>query len=253
MFGDFLGLAFDQILNHAAKFRQMYNEQVTTNVIVRTPMGGGRGYGPTHSQTLDRHFLGIPGLRIVALNSFVEPERVYRPLLKSDAGPTLVIENKLMYGSYIGGAAKPGFTLLQSSDALPVVWIRPASASIDVTLVGYGGTAELLAQACEELFERHDIIAQALIPVQIYPFTWEPYLEIVAAANAVVIVEEGQAFAGVGAEMLAQLAESRLREPVRAARVSPPAYCIPSSGPLEKEVLPGLRNIVDAVLALGVA
>lgn len=60
MFGDFSTLAFDQILNHASKFRQMYNQQVTANVVIRTPMGGGRGYGPTHSQTLDSHFLVFP-------------------------------------------------------------------------------------------------------------------------------------------------------------------------------------------------
>ena len=73
MFGDFTSLAFDQILNHAAKFERMYAGQVEVNLIVRTPMGGRRGYGPTHSQTLDRHFLGIPGLRVVALNNLVPP------------------------------------------------------------------------------------------------------------------------------------------------------------------------------------
>jgi 2-oxoisovalerate dehydrogenase E1 component len=253
MFGDFLGLAFDQILNHAAKFRQMYNQQVTTNVIIRTPMGGGRGYGPTHSQTLDSHFLGMPGLRIVALNNFVDPEQVYRPLIRSDAGPTLVVENKLLYGSYVGGATKPGFQLLQSGESLPVVWLRPDSAAVDITLVGYGGTAELLALACEELFERHDIVAQALIPTQIYPFTWAPYFDVMGAAGSMLIVEEGQAFAGFGAELLAQLAEADQLQSLRIRRVGPPAYCIPSSGPLEKEVLPRLHNVIDAALALGVA
>ena len=98
MFGDFVGLAFDQIVNHAAKFQQMYNQQVVTNVVIRTPMGGGRGYGPTHSQTLDRHFLGTPGLRVLAMNTLTAPGHLYRPLLGPRSGPTLVIENKLLYG-----------------------------------------------------------------------------------------------------------------------------------------------------------
>ena len=54
MFGDFLSLAADQIINHASKFRWMYNDQVRVPLIIRTPMGGRRGYGATHSQSLER-------------------------------------------------------------------------------------------------------------------------------------------------------------------------------------------------------
>ncbi len=62
MFGDFVTLIADQLINHAAKFRWMYNDQVSVPLVVRTPMGGRRGYGPTHSQTLEKLFLGVPGL-----------------------------------------------------------------------------------------------------------------------------------------------------------------------------------------------
>ena len=64
-------------------------------------MGGGRGYGPTHSQTLDRHFLGVPGLRILAMNNLTHPDMTYAPLMEPKSGPTLVIENKLLYGTYL--------------------------------------------------------------------------------------------------------------------------------------------------------
>jgi pyruvate/2-oxoglutarate/acetoin dehydrogenase E1 component len=56
MFGDFIALAADQIINHATKFRWMYNDQVEVPMIIRAPMGGRRGYGPTHSQSLEKHF-----------------------------------------------------------------------------------------------------------------------------------------------------------------------------------------------------
>ena len=59
MFGDFLGLAFDQILNNLSKFYYMYNEDISLPLIIRTPMGGRRGYGPTHSQSIEKHFYGI--------------------------------------------------------------------------------------------------------------------------------------------------------------------------------------------------
>ena len=57
MFGDFLSLAFDQILNHISKYPLMYGNNIDMNIVIRAPMGGGRGYGPTHSQNLEKYFL----------------------------------------------------------------------------------------------------------------------------------------------------------------------------------------------------
>ena len=71
MFGDFIGLTFDQLLNHTSKYPQMF-EGKTCSVVIRTPMGGRRGYGPTHSQTIEKHFLGIPKLNVLAVNQFLD-------------------------------------------------------------------------------------------------------------------------------------------------------------------------------------
>jgi 2-oxoisovalerate dehydrogenase E1 component len=250
MFGDFIGLAFDQIVNHAAKFHQMYNGQVTTNLIVRTPMGGGRGYGPTHSQTLDRHFLGVPGLRVLAINHLVSPATLYGPLMARDTGPSLVIENKRLYGSYMLAEAPRGFEVLQSNAAFPTVWIKPQADQVDLTLLGYGGLSELLLQACEALFEDHELIAQALTVIQVYPFTIKSLLGVLGAAPRLLVVEEGQGFAGFGAEVLAQVAETDALRTVRVRRLFPPPYCIPASSALESEMLPSLSGIVDAALAM---
>ena len=73
MFGDFVALAADQIVNHAAKYPAMYNGQVQVPLVMRTPMGGGRGYGPTHSQSLERLFFGIPHLKLVAPSHAHDP------------------------------------------------------------------------------------------------------------------------------------------------------------------------------------
>src|SRR5512136_2612410 len=70
MFGDFISLIADQLINHIAKFHWMYNEQVHVPLVIRTPMGGRRGYGPTHSQTLEKLYLGVPGLKVVAPAAF---------------------------------------------------------------------------------------------------------------------------------------------------------------------------------------
>jgi len=66
MFGDFIALGFDQVVNGISKFREMYDDQVTVPLVVRTPMGGRRGYGPTHSQSLEKLLLGIPNICVVA-------------------------------------------------------------------------------------------------------------------------------------------------------------------------------------------
>jgi len=97
MFGDFLTLAADQLINHAAKFRWMYNDQVRTPLVVRTPMGGRRGYGPTHSQSLEKHFLGAPGLRVLAPCDLGDPGLLLYQAILEDHDPVLFIENKLLY------------------------------------------------------------------------------------------------------------------------------------------------------------
>ena len=66
MFGDFVALGLDQIVNGIAKFREMFDDQVTVPLVVRTPMGGRRGYGPTHSQSLEKLLLGVPNICVVA-------------------------------------------------------------------------------------------------------------------------------------------------------------------------------------------
>ncbi|MGH3133860.1 MAG: alpha-ketoacid dehydrogenase subunit beta, partial [Gaiellaceae bacterium] len=97
MFGDFIALGFDQIVNGIAKFREMYDDQVTVPLVVRTPMGGRRGYGPTHSQSLEKLLLGVPNVVVVAASECHD----LRGLLVNavdDERPVFFVENKLMYG-----------------------------------------------------------------------------------------------------------------------------------------------------------
>ena len=246
MFGDFVTLAMDQLVNHCAKL-PAFGPGVTADLVVRTPMGGGRGYGPTHSQTLDRHLLGVPGLRVVALNSRVDPGQVYTALLRSGAGPTLVIENKRLYTRRLGGAVPIGFRALGSEDDLPVVLLKP-EATPDVTLVGYGGMLDELETAADELFQRHDVVAQVLCPTQVYPFRVDGVLDVLRAAGALVVAEEGQKFAGFGAELLAQLAVRDPRLLARARRVAAAPVPIPANSELEREALPGAWAVVAATL-----
>ena len=94
MFGDFLTLCADQIINHLSKFHFLHNSLKPSSIVIRTPMGGGRGYGPTHSQSLEKLYLGVDGLTIIAQNIFANAG----DLLKNSVNlgsPVIFIENKM--------------------------------------------------------------------------------------------------------------------------------------------------------------
>lgn len=248
MFGDFMSLTLDQILNHASKFRYMYNNQVTNNFVVRTPMGGGRGYGPTHSQTLDRHFMGIPGLTIVALNTLLEPHSLYQKIIEQGQSITLVIENKLQYAQQLRAELPPGFKALVTDEAFPTVWIKPDAATVDVTLIGYGGLSETLLEAATLLFNEHELLTQVICPSQIYPFNVQPLLPALAASQTLVFVEEGQGFAGFSSEVIAQIAERDASLLGNVIRVIPPQTPIPATKSAELAMLPNPSQIIAAIL-----
>src|SRR5512140_2528947 len=91
MFGDFLTLAADQLINHAAKFNWMYNHTAAAPMVVRTPMRGRRGYGPTHSQSLEKHFLGVPGLLVAAVNPVTDAGELLERAVAQSESPVLFI------------------------------------------------------------------------------------------------------------------------------------------------------------------
>jgi 2-oxoisovalerate dehydrogenase E1 component len=247
MFGDFIMLAADQWINHAAKFQFMYAGQVTVPMVLRTPMGGKRGYGPTHSQSLEKHLLGVPGTRVLALHNRFDPAQLYLTLLETVDCPTLVIENKVMYGEKSNAEAVPGYKWFHSSHRFPISYMRTDRAA-DVTIICLGGMLQDTERAVEILFTEHDVIADVICPTQIFPLQIEALLPIAQQSGQLLLVEEGHGFCGFTAELLAELYE---RDPgLRIRRLSSSPQHIPSAKPLELEVLPNTARIVEAALAL---
>jgi 2-oxoisovalerate dehydrogenase E1 component len=244
MFGDFLTLAADQFINHAAKFRYMYNNQVQVSLIVRTPMGGKRGYGATHSQSLEKHFLGLPDTQVLAIHHRFDPGEFYDRLFATVDRPTLVIENKLLYAARVEGRAKQGFALEYSNDSLPTTRMRPEGTTPDLTIVCYGGTLPDVESAVDTLFEEHEIACEVICPMRLYPLNLGPILESVMKSRRLLLVEEGLSFAAFGAEVAAQILEEAPGVVEVMARIGSPEHPIPSCGPLEKELLPGAKHII---------
>ncbi len=248
MFGDFLALAFDQILNSAAKFNFMYNEQVETPLVIRAPMGGRRGYGPTHSQSIEKHFMGIPGTVVVAPHHRYDPALLYERILTTCKRPTLVIENKLLYGERISPEVEDQFTLEHSNEGLPTTRIRPG-VDPDLTIVCYGGMLRQVEAALAPLFEDYEILCEVLCPTQLYPLNAGPILDSVRQTRRLLVVEEGIGFAAFGSEVIAQLCELLGPLPFNVRRLASAPVPIPSSPPLERAVLPGTEDVVEAARA----
>jgi 2-oxoisovalerate dehydrogenase E1 component len=227
----------------------MYNGKVTVPILVRTPMGGKRGYGPTHSQSLEKHLLGLPGTRVLALHSRFDPGVTYDTIFASIDRPTIVIENKALYGLRLTSQVADGFVLEHSDEPFPTTRIRPAGTP-DLTLLCYGGMLPDAEKAVEQLFDGEEIVVEVLCPTQLYPLNPWPIIESVRQSGRLLVVEEGLSFAAFGAETMAQILESAPDALRRAARVGPPRHPIPACGPLEKAILPGTAQIVAAAKEL---
>lgn len=242
MFGDFLLLAADQFVNHAAKFAWMFDEQVRVPTVIRTPMGGYRGYGPTHSQCLEKHFLGVPGTRVLALHRRYCPQHLYWNLLTANSLPTLVLENKTCYSQSSQSRPPAGYELLLTNEPFGTVRLRP-TCDAHITLVAYGGMVEQAEQAMKLLAETEDVVCDLLIPTQLYPLDIAPILESLRQTRRLLVVEEGQAFCGWAGELIARLSCEGQVDSWKAARVSAAACPIPASKPAELLALPDASRI----------
>jgi len=256
MFGDFVTLAADQIINHAAKFRWMYNEQVRVPLVVRLPMGGRRGYGPTHSQTLEKHFLGAPGLRVLAASHFGDPGALLLDAILHTEDPVLFIENKLLYLLPLLDSADPEFELHTESTSVPFAPYSPThrllvkdAPSPTLTLAAYGYMAELARQAMIRLAYEHELFAELIVPTQLAPFELGALIDSARRTGRLLTIEEGTYSLGWGTEVLAQTAQALGPDLQACGRVAAADLPVPASGPLEQAVLPGVDEIIQAALS----
>jgi 2-oxoisovalerate dehydrogenase E1 component len=249
MFGDFIMLASDQFINHASKFEYMYADKVKTPMVIRTPMGGKRGYGPTHSQSLEKHLLGVPETRVLALHHRFDPATVYDRLLGDDVKPlpTLVIENKILYGEKASADAVEGYKWFHSDHDFPISYLR-AEARPDATIICYGGMTLDVEKAVERLFMEHELVVEMICLMQLYPLQSNPLLPLARKSGKLLLVEEGHGFCGFTAQLMASFYE--LDPSLVMRRVYSQPQHIPSAKPLELTVLPNVDRIVAETLEL---
>lgn len=240
MFGDFSTLIVDQLVNHASKYNWMYNEQIDVPMVVRTPMGGRRGYGPTHSQSIEKLFFGIPGLTVVAPSLIHDPGVLLERASVELASPCLYIENKLLYSQRLG---VPNFwkTIKITANRFPTVTLSQVDTiEAPILLVTYGGCVVDCLKAAEQLLISDELVANVVVPSLIYPIPIGDIIDSMRGTKLLVVIEEGEPGAGWGAELIARLVELHANKLPRILRIGGPSHPIPSSKYLE------LASIFDA-------
>jgi pyruvate/2-oxoglutarate/acetoin dehydrogenase E1 component len=251
MFGDFITLCADQIINGASKFRWMYGDNIKLPIVIRTPMGGYRGFGPTHSQTLESIFFGTPNIKIIAPSIFHHPGELLSHIVEESNCLTLFIENKSLYPEYL---KLPGVDnkidnfhvrQLGEQNNYPVLslCIEDPNAA-DVVLICYGGISLTAAKCALNVYLEDEIIVNVLILSLIKPLIIDDIIDVVKNTKKVIILEESVKEGGFGSELSARLYEivfDELTKPIVSigARSCP----IPNAKHLENLILPNEYQI----------
>jgi len=241
MFSDFILLAMDQLVNHAAKFRYVYGKDSPVPLVVRTPGGCGRAYGPTHSQAVEGYFVHTPGIKVVAPSTPYDAKGLLMASIR-DANPVVFIENRILYPQK-GEVPEEDYTI-------PLGKAAVVRCGTDVTVVAYSRMVHEALAAAETLAA--DGIETELIDLRtLSPLDEDTVTTSVRKTGRVILVEEGPRTAGVMAEVAAQIAEKTfdyLDGPVR--RLTMPDIPVPCSPVLEQAALPGRDDIVEAAREL---
>ena len=225
MLMNFITVAMDQIVNHAAKLRFMSGGQTTVPLTIRTTTGAGTGLGGQHSDMLEAWLAHVPGLKVVAASN---PADAYGLLYSSiiDPNPVFFIENTPGY-FVKGPAPAPDHTVPLGKASVP-------REGTDVTLIGYGSSISRCHGAADKLAEA-GISCEIVDLRTIAPFDEETVLKSVAKTKAAVVVHEAVRNFGVGAEISSRIHEelfSELKAPV--GRVGSGYAPVPFSPAIEK-------------------
>jgi len=241
MFMDFITLAMDQIVNHAAKIYYMYGGQRSVPWVLRTPAGAGRAYGPTHSQSWEAWLLHTPGLKIACPATPADAKGLLKTAIRDD-NPVLFVENKLLYGTR--GPVPEGEYLVPFGQA------RVAREGEEVTIITYSRMVRE-AEAAADALAQQGLSVEVLDLRTLCPLDLEAITASAAKTGRVILVEEGPRTGGVCAELGFQIFEQvfdYLDAPlVRLAAEDVPIPCSPT---LENALLPNRHRIVQAVVRL---
>jgi pyruvate/2-oxoglutarate/acetoin dehydrogenase E1 component len=235
MFGDFLPIAMDAIVNQAAKYWYISHEQASVPLVIRSAVGAGGRFGAIHSQNPASWFMGVPGLKIVAPSTPGDAKALLKAAIRDD-NPVLFLEHKRLYsvkGEVDAEAGELGRAAVRRTGR-------------DVTLVSAMKSVQDCLDAADRL-AADGIEAEVIDLRTLRPLDTATVLTSVAKTNRIAVVEEGPRTGGWAGELLAAVTEEALHDLDDAWRITTPDQPIPYSPTLEDDFLPSADSIAAAV------
>ena len=234
--------AMDQLINSAAKTLYMSGGQLGCSIVFRGPNGPAARVGAQHSQDFTAWYASVPGLTVVAPYTAADAKGLLKSAIRYP-NPVVFLENEILYGH--------SFPVPRLDDYLvPIGKARIARAGEQVTIVSWSMGMSYALKAGEEL-AKENISAEIIDLRTLRPMDTETNVRSVEKTGRCVVVEEGWAQSGVGAEIAARLMEHAfdyLDAPV--ARVSGKPVPMPYAANLEKLALPSVAEVVEAAKAV---
>lgn len=238
MFMDFITLTLDQLLNHATVYRYVSQGQYHIPLVIRTPAGGGRGYGATHSKSMEPLLLSIPGLKIVYPSNAYDAKGLLKSAIR-DNNPVVFIENKLLYAKKM--------VVPEEEYYLPLGKASIVREGKDVTIITYSRMIqEALAAVAETGINAEIVDVRTLFPLDI-----KTIAASVKKTRKAIVIEESYRTGGVGAEISSLIVEhcfDYLDAPIQ--RIGAKEVPIPCTPVLESIVIPSKNDIIKALEVL---
>jgi pyruvate dehydrogenase E1 component beta subunit len=237
MFADFLGVAFDQLVNNAAKLRFMFNGEVSCGLVVRAPTGGGIRCAYHHSQCVEPWLMNVPGLVIVAPSTPHDAKGLLIASIRNN-NPVIFLEHKTLYNIKE--------SVPEESYELELFKADIKREGKDVTVVATMAMVAMAELAARQL-EEEGISMEIIDPMTIFPFDKETIIQSVAKTGRLVIAQEGPKVMGSGAEISAMISEEvfeYLKAPIK--RVTSLDVPVSFAPVLEDYIMPTEKHIIEA-------
>ncbi|HLK41482.1 MAG TPA: pyruvate dehydrogenase complex E1 component subunit beta [Polyangiaceae bacterium] len=235
---NFSAVAFDQILNNAAKLRQMSGGQLECPIVFRGPNASARQVGSQHSHAMEHFYAHVPGLKVIAPAFPADAKGLLKAAVRDD-NPVLVMESETLYG--VKGEVPDGEHLVAIGSA------RVARPGTDVTLAAYSRMTYVALEAAEAL-AKEGISAEVIDLRSLRPLDEATLLVSVTRTHRLVVVHEGWPYGGVGAEIadrVQRMAFDALDAPI--LRVGTLDVPMPYSAALEQACIPQPDRVADTV------
>lgn len=241
MFSDFLTLTVDQVIQHLSKFKLMLGGIHDPKVIIRSPIGGYRGYGPTHSQSLEGLFLGIPNFGVYVQNKYIAPER-YLEFIQIKGEPCLLLENKLLYTELSKELHYLNHELMFDTGHFPIVYSTSKYLRSEHLVITYGQTLTLVEEAAEYLLVEDEVGLDCLCYSDINDFHLsDDLLKILNKYKYILVITESRSVASWSSQIAFEI-QSKL------THISITLYgndwIVPASTEFEKLILPSKNDII---------